>query len=158
MKTANLIFPHQLFEFSPLLEKDGEVFLVEEYLFFKQYKFHKQKIAFHRASMKRYEACLLKQNVDVTYVDAIEKRSDVRILIADLNRQGYERIRYIDPTDNWLEKRISESCSSAGLETQMLDSPLFLNSKKELQSFFQPDKDNFNQTSFYIQQRKQRHI
>jgi len=158
MKTANLIFPHQLFEFSPLLDKDGAVFLVEEYLFFKQYKFHKQKIAFHRSSMKRYEAWLKEQNIEVTYVDATEERSDIRLLIADLKSQGYERIRYIDPTDNWLEKRNSESCASAKLETQILDSPLFLNSKIELESFFEPDKSNFNQTSFYIQQRKQRDV
>jgi len=45
-KTINLIFPHQLFAESPLLQNGGEVYLIEEYLFFKQYAFHKQKIAF----------------------------------------------------------------------------------------------------------------
>ncbi|MGA9271648.1 MAG: cryptochrome/photolyase family protein, partial [Lutimonas sp.] len=158
MKTANLIFPHQLFESSPMLEQDGSFFLVEEYLFFRQYKFHKQKIAFHRASMKRYESYLKLSQQEVTYVEATEERSDIRLLIADLAAQGFERIRYIDPTDNWLEKRIEGSCDSAQIETQRLDSPLFLNSKIELESFFEPDKSNFNQTSFYIQQRKHREI
>lgn len=54
MKQINLIFPHQLFEASPLFDLDAPFYIVEEFLFFKQYKFHKQKIAFHRATMKRY--------------------------------------------------------------------------------------------------------
>ena len=156
MKTANLIFPHQLFESSPMREMEGSLYLVEEFLFFKQYKFHKQKIAFHRASMKKYERHLKLHGQKVTYVEATEKRSDVRLLIAELTSKGFERIRYIDTTDNWLEKRIRASYSSAGLEAQRLESPLFLNSRDDLESFFEPGKNSFNQTSFYIQQRKQR--
>ena len=58
MKTVNLIFPHQLFIQSELVDNDHEIYLLEEYLFFSQYPFHKQKIAFHRASMKTYEKYL----------------------------------------------------------------------------------------------------
>ena len=52
MKKVNLVFPHQLFEEGPLLKNESEIFLIEEHLFFNQYPFHQQKIAFHRASMK----------------------------------------------------------------------------------------------------------
>ncbi len=54
MKQVSIIFPHQLFEVSPVFNQDTPVYLVEEYLFFKHYAFHKQKIAFHRATMRRY--------------------------------------------------------------------------------------------------------
>ena len=54
MKSINLVFPHQLFEDSPLFQVDVPIYIIEEYLFFKQYSFHQQKIAFHRATMKRY--------------------------------------------------------------------------------------------------------
>jgi deoxyribodipyrimidine photolyase-related protein len=57
-KAINLVFPHQLFAESPLLGNGKEVYLIEEYLFFRQYSFHKQKIAFHRASMKYYQRYL----------------------------------------------------------------------------------------------------
>ncbi|WP_369292932.1 cryptochrome/photolyase family protein, partial [Staphylococcus nepalensis] len=43
--TAKLIFPHQLFKDTSHLEKDHPVFMIEEWLFFRQYAFHKQKIA-----------------------------------------------------------------------------------------------------------------
>ena len=54
MRQINLVLPHQLFKNSPLLNNNSTFYLVEEYLFFKQYPFHKQKIAFHRSSMKKY--------------------------------------------------------------------------------------------------------
>ncbi|MFM2358985.1 MAG: hypothetical protein RLY16_978, partial [Bacteroidota bacterium] len=58
-KTVKIVFPHQLFENNPLFLIEGTIYLIEEYLFFKQYNFHKQKIAFHRATMKFYENYLL---------------------------------------------------------------------------------------------------
>jgi len=50
MKHINILFPNQLFEASPLFENDGPFYIIEEFLFFKQYPFHKQKIAFHRTT------------------------------------------------------------------------------------------------------------
>ena len=55
MKEARIIMPHQLFENIDNLSIKTPIFLIEEILLFKQYNFHKQKIAFHRASMKFYE-------------------------------------------------------------------------------------------------------
>ncbi|MGB5321738.1 cryptochrome/photolyase family protein [Lutimonas sp.] len=54
MKTAHLIFPHQLFRNPTWIGQTAIIYLIEEFLFFKQFPFHKQKIAFHRASMKSY--------------------------------------------------------------------------------------------------------
>jgi len=61
MSSATLIFPHQLFKAHPALDKIRTVYLVEEWLFFRQYKFHKQKLVLHRASMQFY-AQWLKEN------------------------------------------------------------------------------------------------
>ena len=63
MSKTGIIFPHQLFEQSKLITKCDTIYLVEEWLFFKQYNFHKQKIAFHRASMKFYESYLQSKNM-----------------------------------------------------------------------------------------------
>ena len=52
---ASIVLPNQLFEKSPLFLKRNKIFLVEDFLFFKNYKFHKQKLIFHRLSMKKYE-------------------------------------------------------------------------------------------------------
>ena len=103
MKKINIIFPHQLFKDSPLLSNEAPFYLVEEYLFFKHYKFHKQKIAYHRATMRKYADFLLKQNKEVVYVNATETISDIRLLLPELKKRGIQEIHFIDPTDNWLQ-------------------------------------------------------
>lgn len=158
MNTIRLIFPHQLFKKSPLFELQAPVYLVEEFLFFKQYPFHKQKIAFHRASMKAYDAFLKEQGLEVDYVDAADDCSDIRKLILKLGKQGVAHIHYIDPVDNWLQKHIEDSCKANSIETTVFDSPLFLNVKEDLSKFFRKDKKKYHQTSFYTEQRKLRNI
>ncbi len=158
MKSINLIFPHQLFEESPLLENDYPCFLIEEELFFNQYKFHKQKIAFHRASMKFYESYLKDQGKEVSYVEAQEDNSDIRELIAYLSDEGVEKIQLINPTDNWLEKRISESAAEYDIEIEEYENRLFLNTREDLEDWFGSKEKKFFQTSFYKDERKKRGI
>lgn len=158
MKTAKLIFPHQLFEDNPLLKKEGDFYLIEEYLFFKQYNFHQQKIAFHRATMKFYEHFLLAQKQSVHYIESQEKIADIRNLIPYLKDKGYQKIIIIDPVDNWLLRRIKKGCSEMEMEIEILDSLMFLNTSKELKTFFNPEKKKFFQTEFYRQQRISRKV
>ncbi len=158
MKAINLIFPNQLFEHSQLLENGFPIFLVEELLFFKHYNFHKQKIAFHRATMKHYEAFLISKNIEVDYIESSEDISDIRELIPYLKSIGITNISYIDPVDNWLQKRIAKGCLDNSIEKNVYDSPLFLNTKEDLQPFFRSDKKKYHQTSFYTAQRNNRHI
>ena len=158
MKTAHLVFPHQLFEHSPLFKEEAPVYLIEEFLFFKQYPFHKQKLAYHRASMQTYADYLSSQNKEVIYVEATENRSDIRVLIPAFKEAGIERLCYIDVADYWLEKRIESAAQSQGVVTEQLDSPSFLLNRTELQGFFKPEKKKFYQTSFYKEQRKKRNL
>ena len=159
MKSIHLIFPHQLFQESPLFEIDVPIYIVEEYLFFKQYPFHKQKIAFHRATMKCYADFIREtKNLEVFYVESIEEISDVTILIPELKRQGIGHIHYIDPTDYWLQKRLNTSICESGMTFTEHNSPYFLNTKEDLASFFRSDKKKYHQTTFYIDQRKKRNI
>ena len=149
-KEVNLVFPHQLFSESPLLKNGLPIYLIEEFLFFKQYAFHKQKIAFHRATMKSYAEYLRKKDHDVTYIDAGNPMSDIRIFLKD--NDEIETIHFVDPTDNWLKKRLSKFSNKVDLIEYI--SPLFLNSKKDNAVFFRADKKFFFQTTFYKQQRK----
>lgn len=153
MKKAQLIFPHQLFQDVSHLEKEFPVFLIEEYLFFKQYKFHQQKLAFHRATMKFYEAFLKEKGFNAHYLEASSAISDVRNLIKKLENDDFETIKIIDVCDNWLEKRISKT----KLKLEILENPSFINSKEDLKTYFE-EKNKFHQTDFYKQQRISRNI
>lgn len=155
-KSINLIFPHQLFATSPLLENEDEIYLIEEYLFFRQYRFHKQKIAFHRASMKYYQTYLERLGKTVHYIESGTELSDIRQFSKEVQAKSITRIAVLDPTDDWLEKRIRQLNKVSTL--QFYADPQFLNTKEELASFFRPDKKSFFQTTFYKQQRKKRNI
>ena len=152
MQAINLIFPHQLFRKSPLLDNDFDIYLVEEYLFFKHYAFHKQKIAFHRASMKAYQSYLESLNKTVHYIESFEVLSDIREFHKEITDKKMTHIHFIDPVDDWLEQRLRDTAKAC--ELMMYDSPQFLNNKEDLQGFFRSDKKSFFQTTFYKQQRK----
>ena len=83
-KKCCIIFPNQLFRESIFIDSDYKIFLIEEDLFFNQYNFHKQKIVFHRSSMKEYESYLINKSIKVSYIDSFNQSSDIRNFIKDI--------------------------------------------------------------------------
>lgn len=157
MTRTGILFPHQLFEHNPLVPKCATIYLVEEALFFKQYNFHKRKIAFHRASMKFYESFLQSKNITVVYIDSFNALSDVRLLIQHFMTLGITAFEYIDTTDCWLEQRIEKASKAVGIQSEKNRSPLFLCSSEEIETYFS-DKKRLFQTDFYKYQRQSRNL
>lgn len=154
---VNLIFPHQLFENHPALQKNRPVYLVEEWLFFRQYSFHKQKLVLHRASMQFYENWLTQNEYSVTYIETDAKENDCRQLVAGLAKQKITDIHVADPADNWLRNRIQKACRDNRIALHIYESPNFLNTTENVADYFSKKKTYF-QTDFYTWQRKQRNI
>ena len=94
---VNLIFPNQLFRDGVLINNSNKTFLIEEFMFFRHFKFHKQKILFHRMSMKKYESFLKSKNIDVEYVDSCEEISDIRLFFDKM--ESIKSINIYDPED-----------------------------------------------------------
>jgi deoxyribodipyrimidine photolyase-related protein len=155
-KTAKLIFPHQLFEHNPLFETDGIFFLIEEPLFFKHFKFHRQKLVFHRATMRFYEDFLSRLGRNVEYIEVNSAISDVRQLIPELLERGFNRFECNDLVDDWLRRRIRRTLGQLA-ELSELDSPGFLNKQTEIREYFEGRK-RFLQADFYTKQRKKRGV
>lgn len=154
---SGIIFPNQLFEQTNFTAKCSTIYLVEEALFFRQYKFHKQKIAFHRSTMKFYEAHLKSQNIKVVYIDSFNELADVRKLISYLKSAGIAAFEYIETIDYWLETRIAKACKTHDVKANKNRSPLFLNSLEEIEAYFSDKKRMFH-TDFYKHQRQSRNI
>ena len=106
--------------------------------------------------MLKYKDLISDQFPTTKYIESHEDQSDIRILLDELIKIGVKKINYIDPCDNWLNKRLSSF--SEKLSLNPLKSPLFLNSNSENLRFFNPEKSKFFQTSFYKQQRKKFNI
>ncbi len=154
----NLVFPHQLFKDSELINNDHDCYLIEEWLYFKQFNFHKQKIAYHRASMKCYENYLTKKGKKAHYINCIEDQADIRIFLKNIQKKGVKTIQIINVVDNWLQKRITETCKTLKIEIIAFESPQFLNSAQETDDYFKADKKKYLQAHFYKAQRKKRNI
>ena len=155
LNSINIIFPNQLFEESNLFLNNKKTYLIEEHLFFKQFNFHKQKLVFHRSSMKNYENYLLSKGIDVAYIETKNQESDIRIF---LDKKNVTEINIYHPEDNWLEKRIKKSCKKNNIKINIEENPLFLTAHDDLLPFFNPEKKKLFQTSFYKSQRKKMKI
>ncbi len=154
---VTIIFPHQLFHNHPALQQSRQVHLVEEWLFYRQYHFHRQKLILHRASMKFYEEWLLQNNYTVHYIESGANENDCRQLVASLAKQQINEIHIAAVADNWLLKRIQAACDASATTLYIHDSPGFLNNPQNLAEYFSKKKSYF-QTDFYTWQRKQRNI
>ena len=157
MQAATIIFPHQLFKEHPAINKSRTIYLVEEWLFFKQYNFHQQKLILHRATMQFYKDYLSSLGYQVTYIESKNELSDIRKLIIDLSEKEISSIHYCEVVDNWLNKRITQTCAQNQLQTQVYTTPNFLNTMVEAADFFDKKKTYF-QTNFYIDRRKKRNL
>ena len=122
-----LLFPHQLFKNPLPVNTNTPIYLIEQALFFTQYRFHKQKIILHRSSMKYYEQHLLSQGFFVTYVEHHQPASSIQALIELLAEKQTTHIHLYFPNDNWLQKQLEKGCNKSGIGFTYLPSPNFIN-------------------------------
>jgi len=155
--SVSIIFPNQLFKEHPAVHINRPVYLLEEWHFFNQYQFHKEKLVLHRASMKFYEQFLKEQGVQVHYVEATQPENKNELLIGKLHLNKVTQIHVVDPVDNWLLEKIKSSCKQFGIELIIYNNPNFLSSLKDVDTYFSKKK-NYFQTDFYTWQRKSRNI
>jgi deoxyribodipyrimidine photolyase-related protein len=149
---VSLVFPHQLFETNPCLQSNRVVVMVEEYLFFMQYNFHKTKILFHRASMQIYYNLLISKGFDVEYVDCMSATADLRLLMLELANQGVAAVHYCDPVDDWLEQRLVRTANKFNIRLIRYHNPSFIHTDESIRDAL-GFKKRFFQTDFYIHER-----
>ncbi len=158
MTAAVLLFPHQLFADSPLLQLGLPVWLVEEPLFFTQYAFHRQKLVYHRATLLHYRHWLEAQGLTVHYLRHDEPAADCRNLPQCLRKQGITSLHCHDLVDDWLQRRLQRACVEAGVTLKLVNSPQFINDATSLAAEFLPKRKRFLLQAFYQRQRQSRQI
>lgn len=153
MKSIFLVFPHQLFEDVSLL-KGKRVLLIEHPLYFYdkkvKYKMHIQKLILHRLAMQKYYDYLKSKDIDCKYIKYSLDFDFEEIL------NGYKEIEYYYLADFFLEKRLFKIAKNLNISVQEHQSFMFLNSVLEIREYF--SKKKFQQTPFYIAQRKKMNI
>jgi deoxyribodipyrimidine photolyase-related protein len=154
---ATIIFPHQLFPQHPALVQGQIVYLVEEWLFFHQYRFHQQKLLLHRATMRMYANYLTQQGYELRYIPATSEECDIQQLLPTIASAGICELHYADVVDDWLRQRLTKGAQQQGIKLKEYRSPNFLDDPTEISEFFDKRK-SYKQTDFYIDRRKYRKI
>ena len=152
---VTFIFPHQLFRQHPGLDKNRTVILIEDHLYFSQYKFHKQKLVLHRASLKRYETDLQQQGFHTHYIESAN--ADLGKLLQRLKNDGIHTIHYVEVTDYLLDRRLTRFAKRHAIQRTTYPSPDFINTT-ELNSALMKGEKRYLMANFYIKQRKRLNI
>lgn len=153
---ATFILPNQLCKPNPALKKGRPVYIIEESLFFNQFHFHKQKLVYHRASMKAYNNYLQSEGYRTIYIEAKSDLSGITDLIDSLHEEGIREIHMIDPADDWLIRRINKQTKKKSINLSMYENPLFFLSRHDVDAY--EKKPSYLQANFYAKQRKSRKI
>lgn len=146
-----LAFPHQLFERLP--SDVVNVALVEEDLFFTQFAFHKQKLIFHRATMRYYASFLKGLGYRVGYFGSEGISLKVRDLMVDWKSKGFNELSMYRLEDDWLHREILSCAQELDMGLRFVESPQFVLDSKEIENQFL-GKKQFLQANFYSSQRK----
>lgn len=141
MKSAHLVYPHQLFKAEYIPEGTTTVFVIEDPLYFGsdlKYPtyFHRQKLMLHRASMRRYvEEVLWPAKYDVEYIQFHEiiESGDVMQRL-----RGYDSATVFDVVDDMLHRRLVAANQTVPEvpQLQILDSPNFYLKRQEVTDYF----------------------
>lgn len=157
--SAVLIYPHQLYHPHPASAPDRLHVLIEDTLFFGDARyparFHKLKLVYHRASMRRYQDEQL-AGVPRLYLDYAHNQTSSDAVFRTLKAQGIQVVHVCDPTDDILERRIRRFCAYYELGLVWHESPNFLTTRAQIEAFYATRKrpDDYHQTDFYLFQRK----
>lgn len=153
---AALIYPHQLYSDHPALRNADLCVLVEDPLFFQQYRFHIQKLILHRLSMREYQKQLQEKNCKTLYIKT-ERLGHSKDIGELLNQAGVRQVQVVDPCDDWLVRHLTVALRSANIDLSILKDPNFLTPLSEFESFQQARKKWYF-TDFYVSQRKRMNI
>jgi len=157
-KHATLIYPHQLYTNHPAINHSHQHYVIEDTLFFGDLRyplnFHKQKLLYHRATMKRYVDDVL-DGYDVVYLEYAQTKSRLDFSFYTLAQVGITDVHVVDVTDDVLDRRIRRYCKKYNLTLHVYDSPNFLVTRDDIDTFWHHRRaDDYRQTDFYIWMRK----
>lgn len=156
MANITLIFPDQLFLNHPCIVSGRQIYLIEEFLFFKVQSFHKQRLVLLKSAMQKYAVMLRKNHYEVAYISSqdLSYRGNFCDL---LGKKAIENIYIADFADEWLYEDLMIGAKKYGWNIHFHQSPGFICSNEKLKAFFD-NKKHYSMTQFYAYQRKSQNI
>jgi deoxyribodipyrimidine photolyase-related protein len=156
MTDITLIFPDQLFLKHPGVASKRQIYLVEEFLFYKVQPFHRQRLVLLRAAMHRYAEMLRSKKYEVIYISS--KELTCRGELFDLlGKKQIKTIHMAEFADEWLSQDLEAGTQKYGWTLHFHPSPSFICSNEDLKNFF-GEKEHYSMAQFYAYQRKKQDV
>jgi deoxyribodipyrimidine photolyase-related protein len=157
-----LILGNQLFPRQHLPKTDIKktiVFMKEDWELCTHYKYHKHKIIFFLAAMRKYADELKAAGYEVIYQRLNQDQQDfTKSLRTFLDANQIKKVYFYEIEDKFFEVRIHQIFREMnGLEVKQMASPMFLTSRLEFEEYLSQTKKPFMKT-FYERQRKRLQI
>ena len=161
MKKIFLIFPNQLFKSKHQFKNINCFCFIEDSLFFgcdseRGYKFHCQKIIFHKASMEAYYNEMKKQNHKLIYLQH-KRNSRTEDHLNYLLELGYNHYIVYKSDNILLETRLKDFTLKNNCGLEIIESEMFL-TDKELEKEMINQKNINGMQKFYKKQRQNLNI
>ena len=157
MKNLFVILGNQLFHPKLLNEKGcTDVFMAEDFGLCTYVKHHKLKIYFFLCSMREYADELRTAGINVHYFKLSERdksQSYAELLCSFLNERKVTNLNLFEIEDKSFESPFLRALVNAGITYSIIDSPMFMFSRKDFSDFHKGSKQ-FRMNSFYIYGRK----
>jgi deoxyribodipyrimidine photolyase-related protein len=130
--------------------KDTDVIIIEEDTFFTKYNFHKLKLIFHRASMRRYLDYLKNKNIKTTYIEYNENY---------LKKLEDNDIYCYDPVNHDLKKKLLTNQKKYNYKITFIETLSFLTTHNDLIEYNDKHSNKkFIHSVFYKWQRNRLNI
>lgn len=155
MSEIFLVFPNQLYQEITKVPDVNQLLIIEDYLFFKQFRFHQQKLVFHRASMRFYQSYLRSNNYSVLYLES--KNSNKTLDLFEYLPEGVSKIHCWESDDDYLSNFLQLGAKKRGLEIEFHTTPSFLIDLKSSTDYLHKSGRLF-QSNFYQHNRKKLQI
>ncbi len=154
---ALFILGNQLFPAKYIKQINPDfIFMAEDYGLCTHYKYHKHKIIFFLASMRRYCEQLKKSKYKVSYYDskdALFKKSYEDKISDFLKKNKISEAYFYEIEDKFFETRIQAFFKKQKISLNIIQTPLFLTSRADFKDYLRNSKKPFMKT-FYEAQRK----
>ena len=154
---GNQLFPLSYFEH---YKKDHLFFMSEDFELCTYEKHHKNKILFYLSSMRSFHDNLIEKNFKTKYLPIEDQQFKVPYtekLISIIKKNKISKVTSFEIEDKMFEKKIERLFTKEKIYWNILQTPMFLNSRIKFQNYISTTKKPL-MFNFYKQTRKEMNI
>jgi deoxyribodipyrimidine photolyase-related protein len=145
MTIGIVILPNQLFEkpfFIKYKKNSTKIYLYEHPNFFTKYKYHKLKLVYHRATMKKYQSFLKGKGFKVEYIDHNKSITSIY--------RSHKEIEAYEPCDFSIAKDFMKNVKKYKNNVKLHDNQLFILTLDEIDEYTKGNvKSKYINREFY---------